>query len=85
MIQKWLGIKTEDELHREIREIADKIVNSEPIFKFVIDRVVTNLHWRDIDSIRAIATESVNKTINGSINNEKFIDDIVQRIKNKQL
>jgi hypothetical protein len=81
MIQKWLGIKSD----QEIREIADKIVHSENYLQFVSDRITDKLHWREQHAIkRAAADEAVNE-IKKTINNEKFIDDVVQRIKNKQI
>ena len=77
MIRKWLGVDISKD---DIKEQVEQIVFGENFINHISERIANRLHWRE-----EVATDEANSVINTKINNEKFIDDIVVRIKNKQI
>lgn len=81
MIQKWLGIKSE----QEIRDTCHRIVHGETFIKRISEIVTTDLEWREAVKLRDATRSTAKQTVTEIVGAEKFIDDVVARIKNKQI
>ena len=79
LLKRWLDIPEsipEYEIHREIKVYTERWVSK---------RLEANLIYQVRRALSDIAQQEVTEKLNTIINREDFIDEVVQRIKVKQL
>lgn len=79
MIRKWLGIK--DFPLFEVRSEIHEILYSPDYTEDIAARVDRRRAAREVEDLHTITRAAIDYQISG----EKFIDDIVERIRKKQL
>jgi hypothetical protein len=83
LIRKWLGIVDVDQDY--IKNIIYDHVNISQVEQRICDSVSAALTWRDLRTIETFVRSETKKLVQETIGTEKFIDDVVARIKNKQI
>ena len=83
LIRKWLGVNIISK--DDIKEQAEQVIFSDQYIDAISERIANKLYWREEQHLNSQARQQVQLEIKNTIGSEKFIDDIVARIKNKQL
>jgi hypothetical protein len=79
MIRKWLGIK--DFPLFEVRSEIHEILYSQPYFEDIVGRLERRRKTKEVEDLH----NTIQQAIDFQVSGEKFIDDIVERIRKKQL